>query len=92
MSRHCRERTREQVWATATPIDEPLAVDGATGLTPAERELLILLGQGLTDSSVGKKLGVSERTLSRMVSAVMARLGSSSRFEMALEATRRGWL
>jgi DNA-binding CsgD family transcriptional regulator len=82
----------DQVWATATPIDETPLLDGDTGLTAVERELLILLSQGLTDVAVGKKLGVSERTVSRMVSAVMTRLGASSRFEAGMEAMRRGWL
>jgi DNA-binding CsgD family transcriptional regulator len=82
----------DQTWAAATPIEEPPAVDGETGLTDAERDLLILLGRGLTDTAVGKKLGVSERTVSRMVSAVMTRLGATSRFEAGLEAARRGWL
>jgi DNA-binding CsgD family transcriptional regulator/sugar-specific transcriptional regulator TrmB len=82
----------EQTWETATPIEELPAVDSSTGLTDAERDLLILLSSGLTDMAVGKKLGVSERTVSRMVASVMTRLGASSRFEAGLEAARRGWL
>ena len=53
-------------------------------------EVLGLLGQGLTDHTVARRLGVSERTIGRRVTHLQALLGSSSRFQLGVEAARRG--
>ncbi|MFD5467161.1 LuxR C-terminal-related transcriptional regulator [Kitasatospora sp. NPDC127059] len=82
----------EQAWSTAVPLgaDQPTHHD--TGLTPAERDLLRLLGTGLTDEAAGKRLGISVRTVRRQMSALMERLDAASRFEAGLKAAQRGWL
>ncbi|ANP48407.1 helix-turn-helix transcriptional regulator [Streptomyces griseochromogenes] len=81
----------EQVWADATPLGTPQERD-ERGLTRQERELLRLLGQGYTDEAAGKHLGLSLRTVRRMMADLMERLGARSRFEAGLYAGRRGWL
>ena len=81
----------EQVWASAVPLGASKAPD-RQGVTPQERELLKLLGQGHTDDSAGKRLGVSERTCRRMMADLMERLGARSRFETGLLAAREGWI
>lgn len=62
------------------------------GLSPGERELLLLLAKGMTDEAAAKRLGVSLRTVRRQMAALMERLGASSRFEAGLKAAQRGWL
>ncbi|WP_308378343.1 helix-turn-helix transcriptional regulator [Streptomyces sp. ISL-87] len=60
--------------------------DPDTGLSPAERELLRLLGSGLTDEAASNRLGVAVRTVRRQMASVMERLGAASRFEAGLKA------
>jgi DNA-binding CsgD family transcriptional regulator len=81
----------EQVWESATPFGEvPKSTD--EGLEPLERELIRLLATGHTDETVGRKLGLSVRTVRRLMSDLTQRLGASSRFQAGAEAARRGWL
>ncbi len=82
----------ELAWATAVPLGAVRERDPSTGLSEPERELLRLLASGLTDEGVGRRLGVSLRTVRRMMSSVMERLDASSRFEAGLKAAQRGWL
>jgi DNA-binding CsgD family transcriptional regulator/sugar-specific transcriptional regulator TrmB len=82
----------EQIWAAATPLGERPSRDGGTGLTPLDQDLLRLMATGLTDEAVGNRLGLSARTVRRQMSALMARLSATSRFEAGLKAAQRGWL
>ena len=81
----------DRIWADATPLGRPTERD-TDGLNAQERELLRLLGQGLTDEAAGKSLGLGLRTVRRMMADLMERLGARSRFEAGLAAARRGWL
>ncbi len=57
-----------------------------------ERQLLTLLTAGYTDESAATRLGISARTVRRMVSGIMSRLGARSRFQAGVKAADRGWL
>ncbi|MEV4454832.1 LuxR C-terminal-related transcriptional regulator [Microbispora sp. NPDC049633] len=57
-----------------------------------ERQLLKLLAEGLTDEGAARQLGLSQRTVRRMMAGIMERLGARSRFEAGLQAAKRGWL
>lgn len=81
----------EQMWAAGVPWGRPVPRDGQ-GLSPQERELLGLLAEGHTDENASRRLGVSLRTVRRMASDLMARLGAHSRFEAGVLAARQGWL
>ncbi|RPK62449.1 transcriptional regulator NarL [Streptomyces sp. ADI96-15] len=61
-------------------------------LSEAEREVLRLMCAGCTDEVAARRLGVSLRTVRRMVSRLMARLDARSRFEAGVRAGQRGWL
>ncbi len=80
-----------RVWVEATPLGEPPDPDHAAP-GQRERELLALLVAGSTDESAAYRLGVSVRTVRRMVSVLMERLGARSRFEAGARAAERGWL
>ncbi|WP_045875299.1 LuxR C-terminal-related transcriptional regulator [Pseudofrankia sp. DC12] len=82
-----------EVVAPAAGPDQP-AADGATeqALSAAELLLLALLADGLKDEAVARALGVSVRTVRRMVAELMHRLDARSRFQAALLAQRKGWL
>jgi DNA-binding CsgD family transcriptional regulator len=81
----------EHMWSLAVPWERPAPRNGQ-GLSPQERELLNLLAAGHTDEIASRRLGVSLRTVRRMASGLMARLGARSRFEAGLLAARNGWL
>jgi DNA-binding CsgD family transcriptional regulator len=81
----------ERVWDTAVPMaayDLPVSAE----LGMRERELLSLLSSGSTDEKAAARLGVSVRTVRRMVSDIMNRLGARSRFQAGVKAADRGWL
>ena len=81
----------DQFWRAATPWEQDLRRD-ESGLSAQERELLWLLGQGLTDEVAARRLGVSLRTVRRTASDLMGRLKARSRFEAGVRAAHRGWL
>jgi DNA-binding CsgD family transcriptional regulator/sugar-specific transcriptional regulator TrmB len=82
----------EAVWHHAAPLDVGNPVDTATGLSDTERSLLTLLAGGATDETAAKKLGVSLRTVRRIMAELMQRLSASSRFEAGIKAAKKGWL
>jgi ATP/maltotriose-dependent transcriptional regulator MalT len=60
------------------------------GLTAREREVLALLAEGLPDREISRRLVISERTVHHHVSAVLSKVGVSSRTAAAREAARLG--
>ena len=60
------------------------------GLTAREQEVLALVSEGLADREISERLFISERTVQHHVSAVLAKIGVSSRTAAAREATRIG--
>jgi DNA-binding CsgD family transcriptional regulator len=83
----------EMSWAAAKPIDGPVAkTTDEKEPTQQELGLLRLLAAGSTDDAAAKKLGVSVRTVRRIMAELMDQLEASSRFEAGHKATQRGWL
>ncbi|MFF2039444.1 LuxR C-terminal-related transcriptional regulator [Kitasatospora sp. NPDC058170] len=81
----------ESLWEAATPFGVPEERDDRS-LTPQEQALLNLLATGITDEAASKRLGLSLRSVRRLMSDLMSRLGASSRFEAGLRAAEKGWL
>jgi two-component system, NarL family, response regulator LiaR len=59
-------------------------------LTPREREVLGLIGQGMANKLIARELGLSEKTVKAHVSNILAKLGVSDRTQAALYAVRAG--
>ena len=59
-------------------------------LTPREVEVLALLATGLPNKLIAHHLGISEHTAKFHVTAVMTKLGASSRTDAVIRAARRG--
>ena len=59
-------------------------------LTPREREVLALLGRGLSNKRIARELGVAEKTVKTHVSHLLAKLGVADRTEAAVYAVRAG--
>ncbi|MGH9283785.1 MAG: helix-turn-helix transcriptional regulator, partial [Acidimicrobiales bacterium] len=56
---------------------------GVQSLTPAEREVIALVVQGLTNPEVGERLFISRRTVQHHLGHVYAKLGVKTRRELA---------
>lgn len=61
-------------------------------LRPALRSVVRLMAAGEKDEAIARKLHVSDRTVRRLVAELLEIAGVDSRFQLALEAARRGWL
>jgi len=58
--------------------------------SPREREVLALIAKGRSNKEVASDLGLSEDTVKRHVSNLMAKLGAQDRTQAVTEALRRG--
>jgi NarL family two-component system response regulator LiaR len=58
-------------------------------LTAREREVLALMVQGLTNTQIGVRLGISHATTKFHVSNILSKLGVASRTEAVALAIKR---
>ncbi|WP_310189015.1 response regulator transcription factor [Bacillus sp. 3255] len=64
--------------------------DNLSKLTPKEREVLIGLGEGLSNQGMAKKLMVTEFTVKKHVSQILNKLSVNDRTQAALLAQSKG--
>ncbi|KQW10725.1 response regulator transcription factor [Streptomyces sp. Root369] len=67
------------------PEPEP---DVLPGLTDREREILALIGEGLTNRQIGQRLFLAEKTVKNHISRLLAKLGVERRIQAAVIATQ----
>ncbi|MFB7732990.1 response regulator [Streptomyces sp. NPDC056112] len=67
------------------PEEEP---DTLPGLTDREREILALIGEGLTNRQIGQRLYLAEKTVKNHISRLLAKLGVERRIQAAVIATQ----
>ena len=65
----------------STPLDE---------LTPREREVLELVGEGLSNQEIADRMGLAEKTIKHHMTNILGKLQVRSRVEAALLAYREG--
>ncbi|WP_433411713.1 LuxR C-terminal-related transcriptional regulator [Microtetraspora malaysiensis] len=79
-------------WTNASElVDVPRSADDAA-LTEQQRAVLRLLATGAKDDAIARGLGVSTRTVTRLVGELTTMLGAGSRFQAGVRAARLGWL
>jgi len=64
--------------------------DPLQGLTPQERILLDLLGEGLTNRQIAARMFLAEKTVKNYVSRLLAKLGMERRTQAAVFASKHG--
>ncbi|MDH6705726.1 DNA-binding CsgD family transcriptional regulator [Kitasatospora sp. MAA19] len=79
----------ETLWRLAVPASVS-AVD--LQIDDRDRRILTLMASGATDDAIARRLGLGRRTVVRRVSALLAQLGATTRFQAGVQAARRGWL
>lgn len=78
------EQLLQEESAAVEELSEPLSA--------REREVLALLGRGLSNKLIARELHISEHTVKFHVSALLGKLDATSRTEAVTLATRRGLL
>ena len=71
-------------------LSAPRRADVLSTLTPREVSVLELLGQALSNRAIGEQLFISEKTVKRHMTAILAKLQVRSRTEAALLAAQHG--
>jgi DNA-binding NarL/FixJ family response regulator len=62
--------------------------DVLPGLTGREREILALIGEGLTNRQIGQRLYLAEKTVKNHISRLLAKLGVERRVQAAVIASQ----
>jgi DNA-binding NarL/FixJ family response regulator len=62
--------------------------DPLAGLTPQEKRILELIGEGLTNRQIGDHLFLAEKTVKNYISGLFAKLGMERRTQAAAYAAR----
>ncbi len=89
--------------AVTRALVDHVAASGGTGrraaalarldtLTDREREVLVAVGQGLSNADIGRELFLSEATVKTHVSRVLLKLGCANRVQAAILAHDAGLL
>jgi DNA-binding NarL/FixJ family response regulator len=68
--------------------DQAVRRDPLSELTPQERRILELIGEGLTNRQIGERMFLAEKTVKNYVSALFAKLGMERRTQAAAYVTR----
>lgn len=74
----------------ASSRGEDAASRALAQLTPREREIVVLVGEGLRNDDVAKRLGISEKTVRNHLTTVFDKLGVSGRLELVVYAFQHG--
>ncbi len=84
------DRLVELIASNAAPHARPNVEHAAfDGLTPREREIAVLVGEGVSNKVIARRLDITERTVKAHLGAVFAKLHLPGRLQLALLVTSR---
>jgi len=74
------------------PLDEQVAaeIDKIKSLSPREREVIELVGEGLKNSAIADRLFISDTTVRHHMTSIFSKLDLTSRLELVIFAFRHG--
>jgi DNA-binding CsgD family transcriptional regulator len=75
------ERVRDQLGLA--PLDGEKTVTGVAALTPREREVALMVADGMTNAELARRLYISPKTAAVHVSNILHKLGIASRTQVA---------
>jgi DNA-binding NarL/FixJ family response regulator/predicted DNA-binding transcriptional regulator len=82
----------ETIWESSRLLVTTTADDGEEWTPSAlEREVMRLLAEGFKDESVARKVGMSLRSVRRLIAHLSQELGADSRFALGVRCAERGW-
>lgn len=82
--------TRRLLERISTRLTEPPDAQALQVLTEREREVLALVGQGLTNDEIGRRLFLSPLTAKTHVSRIMSKLAARDRVQLVVVAYETG--
>jgi DNA-binding NarL/FixJ family response regulator len=68
--------------------DQAAKTDPLAGLSPQERRILELIGEGLTNRQIGEQMFLAEKTVKNYISSLFAKLGMERRTQAAVYAAK----
>ena len=89
-----QERARVMAWVPLLPDEaEQILQKGSTApqLAASDPDFLRLVARGEAPGSIGRRLGISTRSVHRRLARLRDQLGSRSSAELAAELSRRGF-
>lgn len=82
----------EALWQRGVPLQVATAGPELEDVDPDLRNVVAMMAAGLTDDSIARQLGASERTVRRRIAGALDALGAETRFQAGLRAAQLGWL
>jgi DNA-binding CsgD family transcriptional regulator len=82
----------ELLWERAVPIPPEPDVPVEERSPETDDVLLSLLAAGFKDESIARHLHISPSTVTRRMARLMEITGTSTRFQLGMQAVRRGWI
>lgn len=83
----------QELWTLALRYGETAPGASDTHFSEARmQQVAALLARGLKDDAVARRLGISVRTVRRIIAAMAERLSAESRFQAGFLAARTGWV
>ena len=61
-------------------------------LTQREREIIQLMGMGMSNRGIGEQLFISEKTVKNHVSRILSKLEVEDRTQVVIHAAKKGWI
>lgn len=80
------------LWERAVPIPPEPDVPVEERAPDTDDVLLSLLAAGFKDESIARHLHISPSTVTRRMARLMELTGTSTRFQLGMQAVRRGWI
>jgi len=81
----------EGIYEASSPLPlSPADASSPSWLDERDRQILVLIAAGATDTMISRQVRISQRTVERRLRAMMDELGATTRFQAGVQAAKRG--